>query len=350
MRHRVRNYLRQHWRGILNAFTILAMALLIYALREQIGQTLLLLPHINYWVLLLIIPIQMLSYDVYARMYRNILGHLGQPVSYKTMYRVCLELTFVNHAFPSGGISGISYFGLRLKNFGVRTGTATLLQFMRFIVVVVSFQVLVAVGLLALAVGGKASNLMILVGGVLATLTLVATFVFAYIVGSKERINSFFTLLTRGLNRLIHIVRPRHPETISITRLREVLNDVHENYQAIKGNSGILRSSFWYALVANLCEIATVYIVFIAFNEWVNIGAVILAYAIANVAGLISVLPGGVGLYEFLMTAVMAAAGVPAGLSIPVIVMYRVISMGVQLLPGWFLYHQAISGDNNTNA
>lgn len=348
MRHRVRNYLRRHWRGILNVFTVLAMVLLVYALRHQIGETLRILPHVHYWVLLLIIPVQILSYDVYARMYRNILNHLGQPVAYRTMYRVCLELTFVNHAFPSGGISGISYFGIRLKNFGVRGGTSTLLQFMRFILVFVSFQVLVAVGLLALAIGGKASNLMILVGGVLATLTLVATFVFGYIVGSKQRIGSFFTLLTRGLNRLIHIVRPRHPETINIGRLRESLNDVHENYQAIKGNPGILKSSFWYALVANICEIATVYIVFIAFNEWVNIGAVILAYAIANAAGLVSVLPGGVGLYEFLMTAVMAAAGVPAGLSIPVIVMYRIISMTIQLLPGWYLYHKAIiGGDDN---
>jgi putative heme transporter len=347
MRHHVRTYLRHHWRGILNLVTIAAMLFLVYALRHQIIETLKNIAHVDYWVLLFIIPIQALSYDVHARMYKSILDHLGQPVSYRTMYRVTLELTFVNHAFPSGGISGISYFGLRLKQFGVRTGTATLLQLMRFILLFISFQVLVAIGLFALAIGGKSNNLMILVGGVLATLTLVATLLMGYIVGSKERINNFFTSLTKGLNRIIQVVRPNYPETISIAKVQILFTEMHESFMALKANVSLLRSSFFYALAANVCEILTIYIVFIAFGEWVNIGAVILAYAIANVAGLISVLPGGVGIYEVLMTAVMAAAGVPAGLSIPIIVMYRVLSMTVQLLPGWFLYHQAISGNNN---
>jgi uncharacterized protein (TIRG00374 family) len=345
MRHRIRNFFRSHWRGILNLITVLAMVLLVYALREQIVETVQTIPRVNYWVLLLIIPIQAMSYFVYSRMYGNILSHLGKPVPQKKLYRLALELNFVNHAFPSGGISGISYFGVRLKQFGVRASMATLLQFLRFILVFLSFQVLIAVGLLALAVGGKASNLMILVGGVLATQTVVATVLFAYIVGSKARINSFSTWVAKGVNRIIHIVRPKHPETINIGRMREAMTDVHENYLTIRGNKGILKTSFWYALIANVCEISAIYVVFIAFGEWVNIGAVILAYAIANIAGLISVLPGGIGLYEFLMTAVMAAAGVPAGLSIPIIVMFRMISMTIQLLPGWILYHKAISGD-----
>jgi uncharacterized membrane protein YbhN (UPF0104 family) len=74
----------------------------------------------------------------------------------------------------------------------------------------------------------------------------------------------------------------------------------------------------------------------------VNPGAVILAYAVANFAGLISVLPGGVGIYEALMTAVLAAAGVSPGISIPVTVMYRVLNMSIQIIPGYYFYHKAI--------
>jgi uncharacterized membrane protein YbhN (UPF0104 family) len=48
---------------------------------------------------------------------------------------------------------------------------------------------------------------------------------------------------------------------------------------------------------------------------WVNPGAIILAYAVANFAGLISILPAGVGIYEALMSAVLAATGIPAGVS-----------------------------------
>ena len=80
-----------------------------------------------------------------------------------------------------------------------------------------------------------------------------------------------------------------------------------------------------------------------------NFGAVILAYSVANFAGLVSVLPGGVGVYEALMTAVLVAAGVPAALSIPVTVMYRVLSMGIQLPAGFYFYHKALRAKGSTH-
>src|ERR1044071_3479772 len=123
MRTKIRTHIRRHWRGILNAITLAAMGLLVYALRHQIWETLKSVKHGNYWVLLLMVPLDVLDYDAYARMYNNILAHLKQPVRYRSLYRVTLELNFVNHAFPSGGISGISYFSLRLRGLGVKAGT-----------------------------------------------------------------------------------------------------------------------------------------------------------------------------------------------------------------------------------
>src|SRR5438105_15803577 len=99
---------------------------------------------------------------------------------------------------------------------------------------------------------------------------------------------------------------------------------------------------FFYMLIANATEVAAVYVVYIAFGHLVNVGAVILAYAVANFAGLISVLPAGIGVYEGLMTAVLAATGIPAGLSIPVTIMYRVVNMVIQLTPGYYFYPKAL--------
>jgi putative heme transporter len=336
-------YLKQHWRGILNLITFAAMILLIYALRHQIMETLDNIQHVNYWVLLLVIPLQLLNYDAYARMYRDILAHLGQPVRYRSLYRVGLELNFVNHAFPSGGVSGISYFSVRLRNYGVKASTATLLQLFKFMLVFLSFQLVLAFGLLALAIGNKANDLIILFATMLSTLTAVGTFGAAYVISSRARIRGFFAGMTKLLNRLIHVVRPQHPETISVARLEGVATDMHGNYVALKGNLGVVRTSLRYALIGNVTEILTIYVFYVAFGEWVNIGAVIIAYAIANFAGLISVLPGGIGVYEALMFGVLAAAGIPAGLSIPVIVMYRVVNMTIQLLPGWVLYHRSLN-------
>lgn len=342
MKHRVRTFIWRHWRGILSAVTVLALALLIVFIRDQLAETLNNLRNVNYWVLLLMIPMQVLNYDAYTRLYRTILRSMGMRVRYWFVYRTALELNFVNNVFPSGGISGVSYFGIRLREQGVRPATATLIQLIKYVLVFVSFQVLVAFGLLVLALEGRANSFMILVGGVLVTLAAVGTFVVAYVVGDKKRIKLASAFLARIVNRVIHFVRRGNPETISLHKVSHAMDEMNENYTFLKNNFRVLKTCFWIALLANATEVMTVYLVYIAFGEWVNIGAVILAYAVANFAGMISVLPGGIGVYEALMTAALSAGGIPAALSIPVIIMYRVLAISIQLIPGWLLYNNSL--------
>jgi uncharacterized protein (TIRG00374 family) len=285
---------------------------------------------------------QSINYHAYVRMYQGLLAILGEKIPYKKMFRIILELNFVNNIFPSGGVSSFSYFGLRMKTEGVTTGKSTLVQMMRFILTFISFQIFLFGGLLLLALGGSANRLAILVAGSLATALFIGTIGIAFIVGSKKRINTFFGYITKVFNRIIHVVRPKHPETINIARVERVFTELHENYMVLKSNPKVLKQPIWYAFWANLGEILTVYIVFMAFGQFINPGAVIIAYAVANFAGFISVLPGGVGIYEALMTGVLAAAGVPAGVSIPIIVMYRILNMLIQLTPGYYFYHKSI--------
>jgi hypothetical protein len=333
------HFLRR-WRVIITTFTFVALAILIFAVRRQIAQTFHNLSDVNASVLLLIIPLQALNYHCYTNLYRRTFTILNVELPYKPMYRIALELNFVNNVFPSAGLSTFSYFNARLKPFRVAGSKTTLVQFMRFILVFVSFQMLLFVGLFMLALGGKASDLMILIAGSLVTLLFIFTVTSVYVIGSQKRINATFTFVTRVLNRLIGVVRRKHPETINIARVQRVFNELHENYLVIRQNLDLLKRPLFYALGANLTEVLTIYSVYVAFGHWVNPGAIIIAYAIANFAGLISVLPGGVGIYEALTTAVLVTAGVPAGLGISATVMYRILSMSLQIPPGYYFYYK----------
>lgn len=327
------------------ALTLITMAALIglaYAVRHQILDTLSNLGRVNTWAVLLVIPFEALNYHAQAKIYKGFFEILGHKLNYKFMYRIALEMNFINNIFPSAGVSGFSYLSVRMRSRDVPAAASTIVQMMKFVLVFVAFQIYLFAGLLMLALVGHASNLLILVAGSLATLLLVATLLIAFVIGSKSRINSFFTLVTRLLNRLIHFVRPNHPETINIMQAREVFDGLHENYMHIRRNLKALRKPFAYAMLANLTEVLAIYTVYVAFGHWVNPGAVIIAYAVANFAGLISVLPGGVGIYEALMTGIMAAGGVSAAVSIPVTIMYRVVNMLVQLPPGYYFYQKTL--------
>lgn len=332
--------LRQRWKLILTIFTFAALGILIYTVRKQIGDTITNLGKVNAWVLLLMIPLQLINYDAYTRLYRDILAMLDEHISYRSMLRLQLELNFVNHILPSGGVSGFSYFSLRARSYNIPASKATLTQFMRFILIFISFEALLLFGLLTLAIGGQANNLMILISGSLATLLVVITVGLGFILGSKARINAFSTFITRIVNRLVRFIRPSKPDVIDVERVRHLFSDLHENYIILQRNYKQLKWPLVYSFLANLTEVMTVYVVYVAFGHWVNPGAIIIAYAVANFAGLISFLPAGVGIYEALMTALLVAAGVPAGLSIPVTVMYRVLSMTIQLPPGYYLYYR----------
>lgn len=345
-----KSFVGRNWKLILNIVTIMALVGLAFAVRDQLGQTIKDLARVHAWALLLIIPIEILNYHAQTRMYQLLFRTVGERLRYRSLYRLSLELNFVNHVFPSGGVTGISYFGLRLnKGANVPGGKSTIVHFMKLVLVFASFEMMLILGMVILAAVGKANNLIILIGGSLTTLLIVGTAVVAYIVGDRKRIHNSFEAVTKFLNRTIRIVRPKHPETISIARLRPFFDELHDNYVLFRSRLGELKAPFWYGLLANVTEIAAVYVVFIAFGHYVNVGAVILAYAVANFAGLVSVLPGGVGVYEALMTGVLLAGGVPASVSIPATVMYRVVNTVLQVPPGYYLYNKSLKGGGHNS-
>lgn len=327
---------------VLTYVALAALAVVFYGLRKQILSTFSNFGNLNTFALPLVLVWQTLYYHSQAKLYQSFFGILGKHIDYRFMFRTALELNFVNTVFPSGGFSGFSYFGLKMKNYGVSPGQATLVQMMRFIFIFISFQVLLFTGLLMLAIGGNASDLTILVSGSLATLLVILTASMAYVIGSRSRINAFFTFLTSVINRIIHIVRPAHPETINIAKVRELFTELHENYVVLKTDLKALKKPLIYAMGISLGEILTIYTIYIAYGQIVNPGAVVIAYAIACFAGLLSVLPGGIGVYEGLMTAVLATAGVSPAVSLPVTITYRILNAMIQLPIGYFFYYKTL--------
>jgi glycosyltransferase 2 family protein len=290
--------------------------------------------------LLLIIPVEYLNYDAQARLYQGLFKISGVRLEYWPLFKSSLELNFVNSVFPSGGVTGISYWGMRMRSNQVTGAKATVVHLLKLVMLFLSFEILIVLGLLFLAIEGHMNSVILLLVGSLTTLLIVGTVGFAFVIGSKKRIAGFFTWATQLLNKLLQVVQPEQHETIKVDRARALFEDLHENYMLVRKDWRQLKWPFFWGLMANFWEVMAVYVVYVAFGQFVNFGAVILAYAIANFAGLVSILPGGVGIYEGLMTLVLAATGIPSRVSLPVTVMYRVLNMAVQLPPGYYLYHR----------
>lgn len=338
------SFFKRRWKLIINLVTVAALAVLVVATWGQLTQTFDNLFRVHAWWLLALLPVEYLNYDAQARLYQGLFKITGNKLGYWPLFKSSLELNFINSVFPSGGVTGISYWSVRMRTAEITGAKATILHLMKLGLLFVSFELLIVFGMLVLAIDGHMNNVILLVAGSITTLLVVGTLAFIFIVGSRRRISAFFTWGTVQLNKLIHVVRPNHHETINVERARVMVDDLHDNYVLLSKDWRQLKAPFLWAFMANFWEVMAVYVVYIAFGHLVNFGAVILAYAVANFAGLISIAPGGIGIYEGLMTLVLAAAGIPSKLSLPVTVMYRVLNMLVQLPPGYWLYHKALHG------
>jgi uncharacterized protein (TIRG00374 family) len=195
-----------------------------------------------------------------------------------------------------------------------------------------------------LAFSGTASRFLLLISTALVFVILLAFLISIYLLDDEKRISKFVIYSSRGINRIARFFRPNSHPVVNGYKIRKMNNAVkklEDDFNMVKKNwKKLLYISRW-GILANLTEITTIYVAFLAYSEVVNPGVVIIAYGVAVFAGLLAIMPGGVGVYESLMTGVMASGGIPAALGLSATLLYRIFTMSIFLPIGYFLYYRA---------
>lgn len=333
---------KRTWRLWLNIFTLVALGVLIIVARPDIIHALENSKGLNIWALLAMVPILFLFYWALAKFFLHFFKVLSCKVGIKALFSSMIELNFVNHVFPSGGISGFSYLNWRLRPHDVSTARSTLSQLGRYGFAFIVYVVLMFVSLFLLAIEGKASSLVILMISIIVVTLIFCTLVLVYVIGSKNRIVGFTRVLAGFLNKLIHVVRRKNPETIKLRKVERTFMELHEDFVLLKHNILEMRWAFVWITLACIAELGLLYAVFVAHGVWVNPGVVVVALVVASTAGLIAVLPGGLGIFEPLMSAIFIAMGVPPGLAVSVTLVFRIITLLLTLVTGYPLYQKEI--------
>ncbi len=328
-------------RTIINVVTIVALIVLLYFSWDQIQEGLRQIGGAKWSIIFLMIPMQLLNYYAIARLYQDYLKSMGETVKMSSMYKIVLELNFVNHVFPSGGVAGFSYLGLRLRTHGVPVARTTLAQTMRFAATFISFLLVLFFGMFLLSFSNQVGGLTLFIGVSITVLTIIGALGGVFIVSSESRIKAFTAFLPKLLNKILSPFTKK-ANSIDINRIEHLFVDLHKDYVIVLKDKNSLKRVFLWALLINITEIATAYLAYIALGHLVNPGAVILAYAVASFAGLIAILPGGIGVYEALMTGVLTGAGVPKALALSATLVYRIFCMIIFLPIGFVLYQIAL--------
>ena len=116
------------------------------------------------------------------------------------------------------------------------------------------------------------------------------------------------------------------------------MDEFHEGVEEMYSNKRKFLKPFMMMFMSATCQIAVVYFSFVAIGETVNPGAMIFAFTLTNIAGVISVIPGDVGVHEGAMIFALSYVGVEEEVAIAATLLYRVYNKFILLGIGFFFY------------
>lgn len=332
-------------RAWLSVITFVLIAVLLFAARDELLHAWKLMSGINLWILALTIPLLLLNFYAAGEMIFSYLRKKKkiEKVSVIEQMRMALEMNFVNHALPSGGVSGISYMTWRLGTHGVSASRATMAQAVRFAMGFAGFATLLAIAVLLVTIDGEVNRWIILVSSSLVSLMVGAVVVGVYFIKDIRRVRKAAGWLTRFLNRAIKIVSLGKKRTIAKeSKMMEFMEDMHEDFLELKREKKLLKLPYVWALVFTLSDVMIYFVAFWALGSIVNPAPILIAYGVATLAGFAVVTPGGSGAYEALMVGFLVIAGLTQGKAIAGVILARVIILVATIVIGYIFYQHAL--------
>lgn len=332
-------------RGWLSVLTFVLIAVVLFFSRHELEHAWQLLGRVNLWILLLLIPIQMISYFASGEMYFSYLRKKGKinHVLRSEQAIVALEGNFVNHLLPSGGVSGVSYLTWRLGQLGISAGRATMSQVIRHAASFAAFAVLLLISLFVITVDGSLNRWIIFASAMIILAMSMLTVGFIYLFSSRRRTAIFSEWLARTSTHVVRRVTfGRKRAGLKKKMLDEYFDDMHHDFIELKHDKKLLLQPFLWGILFTILDAGMFVITFWALGEVFNPAPILIAYGVATMASFIVLTPGGAGAYEAIMVAFLAVAGIAQGIAIAGIVLTRVIILLGTIICGYIFYQRSL--------
>ncbi len=329
----------------LSIATLVLVGIIIFLSRGELLQAWALLGRVNIWILLLLIPGQIIVYYIGGEMMFSYLRAKGaiKGITPRSLTQMSLEMNFVNHVLPSGGMSGISYMTWRLSKYGIAPGRAAMAQLVRFAMTFVAYIVLVLVAILIITIDGNINRWVIFISFSMVLVLMATIVIAAYILSSRKRMWRAADYVVRYGNRLVRrLTFGRKRRTFRYSEVEKFFTDMHFDYAALRRDRNILIRPFLWGIVYTLGDVFLYVLTFLAMGIIFNPAPLLIAYGVAGIAGLVVATPGGTGAYEAVMIGFLAIAGVNKSEAIAGVVLARVILLLGTILFGYVFYQRAL--------
>jgi len=329
--------------------TFVLVVVVIYFSRHELVRAWELLGKVNLWILWLLLPLQILSYYSAGAMVFSFLKQRGTlAVSGMSAARMSLELNFVNHILPSGGVSGVSYMTWRLGQYGVNSGKALLAQVVRVSMGFVAFLALMLLAVIFITFDGRINRFIILVTSGIASTIVFSLLIGFYVIKSRYRLHRAAEFITKNVNSISRQLLRRKKPLLDELRVKKFFEDLHNDYVELSKEPKVLVQPFLWGLVFTLAEIGMFWVTFWSMGILVNPAPLLIAYGLGAIAGIFFITPGGAGGFEVMMIGFLATAGISQGASVAAVLLARVLLIIGTIVTGYYFYQKALNNKQDT--
>lgn len=334
------------FRTWVNIITTILLALVVFFSWGQISAAWGLLGTVNLWIFSLMVPLQFCSYYAVGKVMFSYLRAKGElnKMSGWGMTRMALELNYVNHIIPVSGIAGFSYLGMVLDKHGVSAGRATMAQLIRYATMFVVFVLMILTSVIVLSFDQKVSRAIIIISAAFVIATIVSATLVIYSVSNRRRLVIFSSWLTRTVNKIVTKLtfgKKRH--VLIHDKVEEFFTDIHQDYIEILSDKQILLRPFLWSIASNVFDVSLIFIAFLALGAFVNPATLVIACGISSFTAIFAATPGGSGVYEAIMIAFLASAGISPDVAIAGTLLARATVLAGTIIFGFIFYQLTIN-------
>jgi glycosyltransferase 2 family protein len=278
------------------------------------------------------VAVECVSLLFYSLLFRRLLDLLQYPLSLGLALRINLAGLAAAHLFSAGGVGGAAVTYRVLQKRG-RPHSLVLIAviFQNAFAYVVLFA-LFGAGVTVLILRGQGDDAAELIAVIfvllLLTIAAYAFWLLSHPTSLRRRAHGVVGWLERRTKRL-HVDR---------SRLNEWLDGVVDGWRRLRRVGwGHLRTlgfagGYW------TFDIVCLLLVMLAFHETLSPDKVLIAYAVANVVGIFSPTPGGLGAVEGVMIALLVGFDMPSAAAVAVVLVYRLINFWLPIPGGLAAY------------
>ncbi len=263
------------------------------------------------WVILgLVLPVQLGSYLLRGEITYLYLKSSRENVTRLDMARLSLEVNFVDHFAVFSGLAGMAYYVLVMSDRGVSKDKSTMAQTILYLLTLIITAVLILLCVIYLMLQYEIPYGIISasIWTVVATACLIGGIIFVIV--NQKRITKVSLGISSVVNKLsVWLKRNNADVTKSTERIESFFERLRRNYFRFINDKKVLGWSFLLMLIAVVLDALLVWMFFASLGYFVNPAVIYIAFAVAGLASIFMVTPGGIGAYEPIMIAFLAAAG-----------------------------------------